>query len=170
MRHRFGTVPGGFSAFGQVTEGTTTRSGSWSFDSAEERDAFDAEQRQLAVDDEWLRHQLDVETAARVRGRHYLDWLPTLDEWRTDGRDDDALQLLLEIVDTTLKPILLEDVGTAPPAYVERAAIIYHRRKQFHAEARLLDRFFAALPPGGAERAARFAALKDRLVKAQRRL
>lgn len=96
-----------------------------------------------------------------VRGRHYVDWVPTLDRLRGDGQDDEAVPLLLEIIDAAERAARIEGVEPAP-GYTMRAATIYRKRKDYAAEVAVLERYLAACPPGrGGGR------VSERLVKAR---
>ncbi len=86
------------------------------------------------------------EAAAQVRGRHYVDWVPVIDEMRAAKRDDEALALLMEIIPATERAAAV--TGREPaPAYTGRAAIILRRRKDYLGEIRILERYLAACPP-----------------------
>lgn len=91
----------------------------------------------------------DAEKAGFVQGKHYVEWVPTLNEWRTAGasKEDDYLKLLLQIIGAAEKAAAI--VGEEPaPGYTERAAIVYRRRKDYTAEAAILQRYVDACPPG----------------------
>lgn len=106
------------------------------------------------------------EEASQVRGRHYVDWVPTLDEWRSAGRDDEALDLLLEIIDAAERAAVV--AGREPaPGYTKRAAVIYRRRKDFAAEVAIIERWEAACPPERRGSGATQSRLAGRLVKAR---
>jgi len=84
--------------------------------------------------------------AGEVRGLFYVDWIPTLDKLRTEKKDDAALGILLECVDAAER--VARVIGREPaPGYTERAAVIYHRRKEYAAEIAIIERWEAACPP-----------------------
>jgi hypothetical protein len=84
--------------------------------------------------------------AAQVHGRHYVDWVPTLDWLRHEHRDDEALALLTEIIPAAEREARI--IGREPaPGYTERAAIIYRRRGDYPAEVAVIERWQAACPP-----------------------
>lgn len=84
--------------------------------------------------------------ASQVRGRHYTEWVPELDSMRTEGRDDEALEILLECIAAAERGARV--MGRQPaPAYTTRAAIIYRRRKDYASEVAILERWKAACPP-----------------------
>lgn len=102
--------------------------------------------------------------AGIVRGMHYTEWCPTLDEYRSEGRDSEALDLLTAIFDATEAEARIS--GREPaPGYYKRAAIIYRRRGDIPAEIAVLQRFLDACPPGigGGD-------VAERLAKAQKLL
>lgn len=104
--------------------------------------------------------------AGQVRGRHYVDWVPTLNELRSAGRDDEALELLLDIIDAAERAAVVS--GREPaPGYTERTAVIYRRRGDFASEVAIIERWQAACPPERRGPGATQGRLADRLVKAR---
>lgn len=91
----------------------------------------------------------EADTASIVRGRHYVEWVPTLNEWRTAGlsREDDYLRLTLEVIEAAERAAAVQGVEPAP-GYTKRAAIVYRRRKDYRAEVAILRRYIDACPPG----------------------
>ncbi|ATE54380.1 hypothetical protein [Actinosynnema pretiosum] len=86
-----------------------------------------------------------AKAAGQVRDRFFADWLPVLNEHRTAKRDDDALELLLVVVEAAERHAAV--AGTAPvPVYTERAAVILRRRKDYAGEVELLERWVRANP------------------------
>ncbi|MEH1096653.1 hypothetical protein [Micromonospora sp. CPCC 205739] len=101
------------------------------------------------------------DAASQVRGRHYVDWVPILDQWRKERRDDESLALLVEIIDAAERAARV--AGREPaPGYTKRAATIYRRRKDYAAEVAVLRRWLAACPPGRGS-----AAIEERLRTAE---
>ena len=84
--------------------------------------------------------------AGSVRGRHYTEWVPTLDELRSSGDDDAALALLLECIDAAERAARLAGMEPAP-GYTKRAAVIYRRRKDYAREIEVMERWESAAPP-----------------------
>lgn len=83
----------------------------------------------------------------QVRGRHLVDWVPTVREWRQEGREDEALELLLEMIDAAAQ--LAKVDGVAPPAtYIRQALEIYQARGDAEGERAVLERYAASCPPG----------------------
>lgn len=91
------------------------------------------------------------EAAGQVRGRHYVEWVPTLDQMRTERRDDEALSLLHDILDATERAARVTGLEPAS-GYYKRAATIYRRRKQYAEEVQVLERFQSACPGGRGSR------------------
>jgi hypothetical protein len=85
--------------------------------------------------------------AAEFRGRHYLEWVPELDELRRERRDDELLELLIGILDATDRHA--KATGREPAAgYYKQAAILYRRRGEILAEIEVIERWENACPPG----------------------
>ncbi|MCL5736115.1 MAG: hypothetical protein M1274_11095 [Actinobacteria bacterium] len=85
------------------------------------------------------------ERASQVRGRHYSEWMDTVDYLCGCGADDEALCLLLECVDAAQRASRVS--GWAPaPLFTERAAGIYRRREDYAREVEVLERWAAACP------------------------
>lgn len=104
--------------------------------------------------------------AAQVHGRHYVDWVDTLDEYRSAKRDDEALSLLLDIIDAAERTARVS--GREPaPGYTHRAAVIYRRRKDYDAEVAIIERWEAACPPERRGPGATQGKLAERLVRAK---
>lgn len=107
------------------------------------------------------------EAATLVRGRHYTEWVPTLDDLRSDpDRQEEYLALLLEIIDATERETLYSGLEP-PPGYFTRAAIVYRKNGDIDAEIAVLERWMRTCPPdrrGGkvADRLAKAVALKHR--------
>jgi hypothetical protein len=96
------------------------------------------------------KHRQTGERIGQVRGRHLIDWVPTYQQWLTEGREDDALKLLLEIIEAAEK--LAKVDGVAPPTgYTRQAADLYRQRGDEDAELAVLERYAAACPPGAGD-------------------
>lgn len=104
--------------------------------------------------------------AGNVRGRFFIDWIPVLDEHRAAKRDDDALNLLLDVIAAAERAAMVTG-GPPAPAYTERAAVIYRRRQDYDAEVAILERWEAALPEGFTPGTSQ-ARLSQRLAAARR--
>lgn len=84
--------------------------------------------------------------ASSARGRHYTEWVPTLDELRSSGDDDAALPLLLECIEAAERAARVSGMEPAP-GYTKRAAVIYRRRKDYAREIEVMERWESAAPP-----------------------
>ena len=116
--------------------------------------------------DSYERQQRREDAASQVRGRHYVDWVPTLDELRSEGRAEEALKLLLEIIDAAERAAVVS--GREPaPGYTERAAVIYRGRGDYAAEVAIIERWEAACPPERRGPGAAQGRLAKRLGKAR---
>lgn len=104
--------------------------------------------------------------ASMVRGRHYVDWIPRLNELRSAGRDQEALPLLLDIVDATERAARVNGCEPAP-GYTNRVAVIYRREKNYDAEVVILERWLAACPPNRRGSASKPHRIAVRLSKAK---
>jgi hypothetical protein len=88
-----------------------------------------------------------AERASQVRGRHYIQWVTTLDELREQGDDAQALPLLLEIIEAAERAAQIQGLEP-PPGYTERVAVIYRRQGNLEAEVAILRRYLDSCPPG----------------------
>ncbi|WP_182908068.1 hypothetical protein [Microbispora sp. H13382] len=88
-----------------------------------------------------------ADAASLVDGRHYTEWVPLLDQYRTQKRDDDALALLARIFPAVEAQARILG-GSPAPGYYERAAIIHRRKKDYAAEVAILERYVTLCPPG----------------------
>lgn len=77
-----------------------------------------------------------------LRGFHYTAYVEQVKELRRGGLDQEAEQLLLELVDATEAEARVTDTGVAP-WYYEQLAIIYSKRKEMDEEIAILERFAA---------------------------
>lgn len=84
---------------------------------------------------------------AKVRGKPYYEWIPTLDVLRRDGRDEEALELLNECIAAAERDHRSTGGGLAP-AYTLRAAIIHRKRGDLDAEVAVLERFMKSARAG----------------------
>ncbi len=106
--------------------------------------------------------------ARLVRGRDFTEWAEAIKDMRRDGRDDDALRLLLECIDAAENA--MPPNQAPPPWYTDQAAIIYRKRKDYDAEIEVLQRWLRACPDPawGAKTEARLAkarALRERVAE-----
>lgn len=102
-----------------------------------------------------IQRRTNADLAGDVQGKHYVEWIPKLDELRSAGaaKEDEYLELVLEIIDAAERAASVEGAEPAP-GYTRRAAIVYRRRKDYGAELAILRRYEEACPSG---RGGRFA-------------
>ncbi|MBN1171874.1 MAG: hypothetical protein JXA67_06835, partial [Micromonosporaceae bacterium] len=109
------------------------------------------------------RNGLSGQPIGLVRGRHLIDWVPTLQEWLRDGREDEALELLHDIIEAAEQIAQVD--GVAPPSrYTQQAADLYRKRADESGERTILECYAAACPAGTGDPALldRLAGLRDR--------
>lgn len=106
------------------------------------------------------------ERAGQVRGRSYVEWVPELDRLRAQKDDDQALGLLMDLIEAAERAARVS--GREPaPGYTERAAVIYRRRKDYAGEIAIIERWEGACPPERRGPGATQGRLAERLAKAR---
>ncbi len=80
------------------------------------------------------------ERAGSVHGRHYTDYVEEVKDLKRQGRLDDAIELLGELMDAVERENELVGWGPAP-WYFEHSAICYRKLKQREAEVAVLERY-----------------------------
>lgn len=110
----------------------------------------------------WNERTEAAKAAGAVDGRHYSDYTEAVRELERQGREDDAVRLLLRLVEAAESQNAVDDAGIPGWSY-GRLAIIYRKQKDYAAEVAILKRFSLQKPaPGPAQEK-----LLDRLPKAQ---
>jgi hypothetical protein len=100
------------------------------------------------------RRRLAGQQIGLVRGRHLIDWVPTVKELLRDGEENEALTLLLEMIEAAEQLARID--GAAPAStYTEQALAIYRSRGDDEGQYALLERYVDACPPGGGDPALR---------------
>ena len=95
-------------------------------------------------------------------GRHFTEYVETINSLKRGQRTDEVIALLLKCVDATEAESHWEGCGVAP-GYYQQLAIIYRKEKRFADEVSILERYDrqkkapGSLPPK----------LADRLLKAR---
>jgi hypothetical protein len=102
-----------------------------------------------------------------LRGVHYTDYVEQVKELRRADLDQEAEDLLLELIDATEDEA--ESTGTgAAPWYYEQLAVTYSKRRQRDEEIAILERFASAphapgvSPPKLLQRLAKKKAARER--------
>lgn len=90
----------------------------------------------------------DIEMARRhklgsVDGKYFLYWIDTIKLQKRLGQYDEAIELLLKIVDAVEREAKYMEWGVAP-WYYEQLAIIYRKQKRRADEVAILERYAAA--------------------------
>jgi hypothetical protein len=99
-------------------------------------------------------------------GKPLWDWLRFVEELGRQGRDDQALELVGALITAAEQEARVS--GREPaPAYTERAAIIYRKRRDYLAEIAVIERWERACPPQRRGPGATQEKLAKRLVKAR---
>lgn len=99
-------------------------------------------------------------------GKPLWDWLKYAEDLARQGRDNEALELVLALVTCAEQESRLS--GREPaPAYTERAAILYRKQKHYDAEIAVIERWERACPPERRGPGATQAKLAARLTKAR---
>jgi hypothetical protein len=96
------------------------------------------------------------------QGSHYTDFIDRVEQHTQERKYDDAIPLLLTLVDATEKEAKKAGEGVAP-WYYEKLAIIYRKQKRYGDEIAILERFERQPKAPGALRKK----LAERLVKAK---
>jgi hypothetical protein len=96
------------------------------------------------------------------QGNHYTDFVDRVEQLTNEKKYEDAIQLLLTLVDATEKEAR-KTGGGAAPWYYEKLAIIYRKQKRYTDEIAILERFEnQPRSPGALPKK-----LAERLVKAR---
>lgn len=72
--------------------------------------------------------------------KHYTDALETIKTLKKGGQDDELEKLLMWCIESTEAESRAEGCGVAP-YYYEELAKLYRRKKNYHEEVRILERF-----------------------------
>ncbi|MGV9710007.1 hypothetical protein ACWDTI_05025 [Gordonia sp. NPDC003424] len=99
-----------------------------------------------------------------VRGKDFTEWVEPIKALKRSKRYEEALELILECVDTAERDARYHEYAP-PPWYTEQAAIIYRQTGSIAAEVSILDRFQRACPSGKSS-----PSIAERLVKARAKL
>ena len=74
-----------------------------------------------------------------VRGRHFTEYVESVKQLKRERRHEEAIALLLELVEATESEAQAEGYGAAPWYYVQ-LAIIYRKDRRFDDEVAILER------------------------------
>ncbi|WP_286241156.1 hypothetical protein [Neptuniibacter halophilus] len=106
----------------------------------------------------------DIRDAGSTAGKHYTDHIETIKQLKREGKNQEAIVLLLDCVEATESQSehAGEGWGVAP-WYYEQLAILYRKERQFDKEVKILERYDSQpkAPGAGPKK------LAERLVKAR---
>lgn len=80
------------------------------------------------------------ESAGFVDGKHFTEYVDEVKRLRRDTKSDEAIGLLLKLVDATEADSIVNGCGVAP-WYYEQLAICYRKLGRLNDEIRILERF-----------------------------
>lgn len=75
-----------------------------------------------------------------VNGKHYTEYVETVNELKQKGKYEQAISLLIQLVEATEEESGAEGLGVAP-WYYEQLSILYKRIKNRDGELNILKRF-----------------------------
>ena len=103
-----------------------------------------------------------IREAGSVDGEHFTSYVEQIKQLKREKRHQEAIELLLKVVDATESESKVSGLGVAP-GYYEDLAIIYRKEKRFSDEVAILERYEAQpKAPGALPKV-----LVERLVKAR---
>lgn len=123
------------------------------------------EQRNLQSVADEINSKMDkIRQAGSVDGHHYTDSVEKVKQLKREGKNHDAINILIEAVNSTEKESEFAGEGWGvAPWYYEQLAIIYRKEKKYQKEVEILERYSAQpkAPGVGPQK------LAERLVKAK---
>ena len=110
---------------------------------------------------EYRDRQRRMAVAAQVDGRHYTEHTEGIKQLKREGKNDEAIALLLRLVDAVERESRAADgEWSIAPWYYEHLAILYRKLKDYSAEVAIIERYEKVA--GGSR-----TKLSDRLVRAR---
>lgn len=111
----------------------------------------------------------DIRKAGSVDGEHYTDSVARVKQLKREGRNQEAIEVLLRSVDATESESKFAGEGWGvAPWYYEQLAILYRKEKLYHKEVEILERYASqpkAAGVGPEKLAARLEKAKELLAK-----
>lgn len=111
----------------------------------------------------------EIRQEGSVDGRHYSDSTEKVKQLKREGKHQDAINILLQAVDSTEKESEFAGEGWGvAPWYYEQLAMIYRKEKEYQKEVEILERYAAQpkAPGAGPQKLAeRLAKVKELLAK-----
>lgn len=84
----------------------------------------------------------DIRKAGSVNGVHYTDSVEQIKQFKREGRNQKAIEVLLQSVNATESESQFAGEGWGvAPWYYEQLAILYRKEKQYHKEVEILERY-----------------------------
>lgn len=102
------------------------------------------------ADDSHIAPQHLNDIGQQVRGRHFTAWSEPVKQLKRENRLDEALDLLLEVIDVVERPENCSHGGPAP-GWTEQAAIVYRKQKDYAGEVAILQRWIDAALRNGSD-------------------
>ena len=123
-------------------------------------------EEQVSISDDpigdFYRREKQIREAGSVDGEHFTSYVEQIKQLKREKRYQEAIELLLRIIDATESQSKVDGLGVVP-WYYEQLAIIYRKEKRFSDEVAILERYEAQPKGPGAKRKV----LADRLLKAR---
>lgn len=111
----------------------------------------------------------EIRQSGSLDDQHYTDSVETVKKLKREGKHQDAINVLLQAVDSTENESEFAGDGwDVAPWYYEQLAIIYRKEKQYHKEVEILERYAdqPKAPGAGPQKLAeRLAKAKELLAK-----
>ncbi|MCD2262313.1 hypothetical protein K3888_06305 [Dietzia aurantiaca] len=102
------------------------------------------------ADDSFIARQNRNDLRKQVRGRHFTAWSEPIKQLKRDNRLDEALTLLLEVINVVERPENCSR-GCPAPGWTEQAAIVYRKQKDHASEVAILQRWLDTAHRNGAD-------------------
>ena len=84
----------------------------------------------------------EIRNAGSVDGKHYTDSVERVKQLKREGKNSEAIAILLESVNATEKESKFAGEGWGvAPWYYEQLAILYRKEKQYKNEVEILERY-----------------------------
>ena len=111
----------------------------------------------------------DIRKAGSVDGEHYTDSVEQIRQLKREGKNQEAIEVLLRSIDATESESKFAGEGWGvAPWYYEQLAILYRKEKLYHKEVEILERYESqpkAAGVGPEKLAARLIKAKELLAK-----
>jgi hypothetical protein len=104
------------------------------------------------------------EKSGMVNGKHYTQYTEDIKEFKRQGKNEEAISLLLALVDATENEFKAKGPEWCmAPWYFEQLSIIYRKEKRYQDEINIINRYINIVGETGSG----YASLCKRLEKAQ---